>query len=296
MMKLLTEPRRVIILEGIEGAGKSTIAKELEDLGWGSVHFSYQPEGDRVSDWLSDIAQAAARSENGRVVVDRMNVSEGVYGKLIRGYSDLTDFDNWLLDGWLMARGGIIYYLGIRNHSLSRQRVQDKFGDLINLQSLQYTFIRELRNRNARLRYTISDALTETLNTYPPLPKIPDRGIGHTNPRFWFVRDSQGRRDADFRFGIPLPHNKDISLYHALRVLDMRWEDMYISDGDRQNLRERWENLRYPKTVAVGRKASDLLSDYGVSHCSIHHPSYRYRHHRYDILGYASQIRDAISN
>lgn len=84
---------KIFLLEGPDGAGKSTLADQLNLLA-GNVyvehlHFS-QPKGDDIwAEYGEPIAAACARinaiDENGWLIIDRLHISEKVYGPIFRG-------------------------------------------------------------------------------------------------------------------------------------------------------------------------------------------------------------------
>lgn len=84
---------KVFLLEGCDGAGKTTLAGHLDNMSGASyiehLHFS-QPKTDSVwIEYAGPIIAAAARisliDEDGWLIIDRAHISEMVYGPMFRG-------------------------------------------------------------------------------------------------------------------------------------------------------------------------------------------------------------------
>lgn len=88
----------IIIVEGIDRVGKTTLCKKIcEELGY----FYYKAEFDekqtwieRMADQIKDLARFDKMINQGiikGVVIDRLHLTEKVYGKLERGYDCKTN-------------------------------------------------------------------------------------------------------------------------------------------------------------------------------------------------------------
>jgi predicted ATPase len=97
----------VIVLEGCDGTGKTTLAAELADQhGYTVMH------GTRIEDpaGLAD-AYRTVLSQPGKLALDRSFVSELVYGPLRVGHSRLTGREAAELAFALCDRGGVLVHL-----------------------------------------------------------------------------------------------------------------------------------------------------------------------------------------
>jgi len=101
---------KIVILEGPDGAGKTTLATTL------AVRYQYNfkrcgppisglPEIERYT-CLIENADASSK----RIVFDRLHVGELVYGPIVRGHSQLTLQDLYSLDKQLYIAGGVVVY------------------------------------------------------------------------------------------------------------------------------------------------------------------------------------------
>jgi thymidylate kinase len=99
--------RDLIILDGCDGAGKTTLAAALAArYGHVAVHAGLTPEG---TDLLAKYRTVLARP--GPLVLDRSFISELVYGPLDRGYSRLTFRQAACLAATAAKRGGILVHV-----------------------------------------------------------------------------------------------------------------------------------------------------------------------------------------
>lgn len=95
-----------LIFEGADGTGKSTIAQALaRDTRWPLVHCG-PPERLAWEEWVH---QATTYGE-GPVIFDRLHVGSMVYGRTFRDSEDVTDFENWLVEGQLISRGALLVH------------------------------------------------------------------------------------------------------------------------------------------------------------------------------------------
>lgn len=84
---------KVFLLEGCDGAGKTTLAQQLDLLAGSSyvehLHFSQPKSDDAWAEYGEPIVAAAARvstiDEDGWLIIDRAHISEMIYGPIFRG-------------------------------------------------------------------------------------------------------------------------------------------------------------------------------------------------------------------
>lgn len=97
----------IVVLEGCDGTGKTTLATELAaHHGHVVVHAPRSPDGtDLVAKYRAILAAP------GPLVLDRSYISELVYGPLDHCGSRLSRADAEQLTGLVSARGGILVHL-----------------------------------------------------------------------------------------------------------------------------------------------------------------------------------------
>ena len=74
--------KELVILEGPDCAGKTTLAADYVDKGWMYIHGTYHPGMDVVKHHKDILDRALSTTEN--VVIDRLYLSEYVYGNVYR--------------------------------------------------------------------------------------------------------------------------------------------------------------------------------------------------------------------
>lgn len=95
----------IIVVEGADCAGKTTLARRLcVELHMDYVHVVSPKQGDDVFahhfDPIKDVVSPTA--------VDRLHVSDDVYGRVVRGAPGLTEAEFGYIDGFLLARRGLV--------------------------------------------------------------------------------------------------------------------------------------------------------------------------------------------
>lgn len=102
----------VIIIEGPDGAGKTTLARALQahwthTLDRGPIGYVHQ--GPYRGDPLPETIRRLERRENrGAVIADRLHLGEQVYGPVYRGRDKLGVAGRRMLERYLLARGAVV--------------------------------------------------------------------------------------------------------------------------------------------------------------------------------------------
>ena len=96
----------ILILEGVDGSGKTTLATKLmaAKLFDGYIHVSNPEPGEDVF-WHHFYP---ARSAGSGDIVDRLHWSDDVYGAVLRGGPGLTPQQFGFIDGFMASRGAVM--------------------------------------------------------------------------------------------------------------------------------------------------------------------------------------------
>lgn len=95
-----------LVVEGLDGTGKSTVADLLTVRGYQYSHAPYEPSGDTFDRYERQIQSMSAPA-----VLDRSFVSEYVYGRVRRGHTRLSLDSCLTLCEMLARRGVVVFYL-----------------------------------------------------------------------------------------------------------------------------------------------------------------------------------------
>jgi len=112
----------VIVLDGCDGTGKTTLAEELrEQHGYAVTHSGRTPDGTDLADRYRRLLAMP-----GRIVLDRSFISELVYGPLLHGRSRITQQAAVSLAQDAAQRGGTLVHLtGAPESIAARLRSRD---------------------------------------------------------------------------------------------------------------------------------------------------------------------------
>lgn len=95
----------VIIVEGPDGGGKTTLAKGLRERWNAAYHHQGPYKGDPLVETIRLLERPANR---GWVVCDRLHLGEQVYGPIFRQRDALGDAGRRMLERYLLARGSVV--------------------------------------------------------------------------------------------------------------------------------------------------------------------------------------------
>lgn len=113
----------MIIVEGIDGTGKTVLVSKLKELGFNTVFYDYDPITQDLISKYRNINLVSAKSG----VSDRSFISELTYGTILRGYSRLTLANYKSLLSFYASIGTNIVYLKADLETLLERRKDNPY-------------------------------------------------------------------------------------------------------------------------------------------------------------------------
>lgn len=106
----------MIIIEGIDGVGKTTISTSLEQVGFEIHHLQYDEKNEQGFMNL-------LRRDKGNLVLDRAFITEVVYGPVLRDYSRVDEKAlKRLINEYGKNKTKIVYLTALKEDLLYRRR------------------------------------------------------------------------------------------------------------------------------------------------------------------------------
>jgi thymidylate kinase len=112
----------MIIVEGIDGTGKTTLVNKLELQGFKKFHFDYDK---KTEDLYNKYLEVLNSNGVEKYVFDRSFISEAVYGPVFRAKSRLSGSQLVSLAKKYNERECILIYLKASKKNLLRRRLDD---------------------------------------------------------------------------------------------------------------------------------------------------------------------------
>lgn len=296
-----------IILEGCDGAGKSTLAKKLAECLPGATLEHRGPpkqhplvEYEAAVEWYRPGAGA-------HVIADRWHWGEPIYGSLYRGGSTLGIPGLRHVSMFLRSRGALTVFVDPPNDVI-HERLTVRGDDYVRPGDVD-TIIRDYRRLASTMRncehvthVTTGDAssvgLVLHLAAYhetaaAPLAPHPSY-VGPVQPGVLFVGERPATGGARPVHQAAFTPYAGTSGWYLLSALPDTWHgSVGFTNVFTDDVPALLRVLKWPIVVALGQTASGALRSRGVPHRTIPHPSYwkRFRHH--DKAGYQALICEA---
>jgi thymidylate kinase len=245
----------LIILEGVDGAGKSTFINELSSMLPDQTKILHRAQLKRhpMQEYVGDIASYHPGRDV--IICDRWHVGELVYGPLYRGASQLTGPQALFIEKWLQSRGALKLHMNT-DYETVKSRLADRGEDF-------------LQEHHVRLVYDFYEAYCEEnhwLKVYDFSPQtiisIAERYAKAALP----LRDFPAYVGPPMPSGLivappgmpvyPEPRNSTHALYAALHV-EGAGQELGIVPADHRT-KQLWESLHEPPTVVLGTETEYL--------------------------------------
>ena len=273
----------IVILEGPDGSGKTTLAKELQERFGLRYHHEGPPPANIPP--LYHYARVLEDYRGSDVVIDRFALGERIYGPIIRGKDGLGP-EGWKLIRRQIAAAGAIEvlclpdYLTVRENWSKRSATELlKKTELFNQSYRAYSdFVLDDRNyfvynyTDTTSHLTLMNMLEQIRQNVPPT--LPAGYVGDPYARFLFV----GERGSNPEAYVDLPFFATVGSSAFLNTAllaagylenEVAMVNAYSVTGTEPN-----KLLKFPKTIALGNVAALVCQAQGIEHTLIPHPQY----------------------
>jgi len=299
-----------IVLEGVDGAGKSTLARALSYRCNGEVRHFGAPKSHPLSEY--GLLVEGYRPNERNVICDRFHIGEMIYAELYRNGSLLGDAGYWWMQQLLRSRGALVVHV-TAPLPLIEARLERR-GE---------TFLRpeHVRRVHEEFAQRTADALTVTSPVdevdlaeilvlarvhewiVTPLTPFPHY-VGPILPRLLLVGDTPNQDNTKYPLHSTVfaPYPGSSGRYLIEQVVLPSTDpnaiglvNAYHHNDTPINLAGLWSALGQPEVVALGRKAEHLLSLLEVPHRAVPHPQYVRRFHYHEAGEYREDILAGLS-
>ncbi len=314
----------LILLEGCDRSGKSTLAEELADITGGEVIHRGKPECHPLEEYESFLEDYVPGSGQ-TLILDRWHVGERVWPGVFNRQSayDLPMFRH--TEMYLRSRGACLIYAA-RDDKRAWSAELKQFEEPIHGKSLTkalklydealaerypnewwYDFtVEKGRGRQQWLTDFLAFALREE-STAAKMYDVTREWVGNPQPQVMLVGEQVGLGPLLEKYPnaprVPFVPYKETSGHFMLNELGDEWRDVAIvnshrRDGTPESLEAMWERLGYPEIVALGKiafaRARDAFDDVAEV-LSIPHPQFVRRFKRAEGPGwYRDQLLQAL--
>lgn len=306
----------LIILEGPDGAGKTTLANSLrkliEEMDPGCLTHQWHrgpPTKHPLDEYLRPLNRYRPSTRN-HVIIDRWHWGESIYPKLRSRPSKLNFASNWAIEAYLQRLGALVILVDCSTGTY-RQTYEER-GELHLMDDLPQT--QHLFTQTAaqsQLPFVISSERQDA-----PLSMIIDVAAGvaanyrslnefttYCGPRwplilmFGDVRHNVEEGDVDPAF-VPFSATSGSHLLKSLYWLcrTNRREIGWANACDVDSPTDLWIKLGKPHVVALGRNAQRKLTEQGVPHGVAPHPQFARRFHHDKRIEYGTAVHRAALN
>lgn len=286
-----------IVLEGLDGSGKTTTAGVLESRGWTYAHTGPPGEG---GDFPALLTRWWYRRGETRMVWDRGHLGELYCGPVRRG-TTLTAAASACLDALLIDREAEIWWLDPPPDRLTSP------VPLMQRASERMHLMEACRASRVPVRRfpTATHAQAHAMEMAMPLsPDLVDpHGAGGRRPMWWVVGE-QASRAAVCNLPFTTPAGMDMLWPHLdprrIRVTNALGPDEHLADARRGKFSDAalellctsWRALREPRVLTLGGTAEAAVRAAGIPVTeTMRHPQYVRRFYHAEVPRWAEDFR-----
>ena len=302
----------VIVLDGPDGSGKTTLANLLVSKGFSLIHFGVPPVEARKNEnsifhfYLDPIYHHLMIPRSTvvpKLVLDRSHLAEPIYGNVMRDGTVMTHRVEMLLERYLEAVDAQIViclppYRTALNNWIKRKEMQ-YVKDAPEFRRIYQGYAKLLFNRKRNRNFVWFDYTRHKVDSFANSlmnvngDPLPYGVVGSQRPRFLFV----GERTSDENGQNPTidlpflsPNNCSGWLFDRMKEACFQEHEVaftnvfinrYFETGEeRQDVKalvERFKLTGLSTVIALGHTAAKVLNEQGIRYIPITHPQFAKR-------------------
>lgn len=297
----------LIILEGPDGAGKSTLAREIADLIGQHAEVEIRHAGPLTEHPLDayEVPLANYRPGTKHIICDRWHLGEAVYPQI---FNRPTLWDGAIAEHvnlFMQSRGACVILLDPKITEL-RLRYTVRGDDLVKKHQLEWIagIYRALPAHYVSRTYGANETpiprqivqLARNLHIAATALNQFETYVGPPNPHVLLLGDERATaarlKQPDLPAFAPYASTSGHYLLDHL-IIGSMWRVGIANACDVDDAAELWETLGRPRVVTLGNRAHECVARQGIPHGAVPHPQFVRRFYHKHGAEYASVIKNA---
>jgi hypothetical protein len=287
----------IIILEGPDGSGKTTLAHDLQQR----FNLAYHHEGPPppnvpILDHLGTVLDGY-RGKN--VVIDRFALGERVYGPIVRGHDSLGA-DGWKVIRRLMRAVGAMEVLCLPSYDTCYAAWSSGRAEMFNkVEHFKQFYAKYVELKGDQYIYDYSDpvqlehmiSICRSLQSLEGMLGLPANMVGSAVASYLFV----GERGANPQATHDLPFFSSVNssryLNDAIAAAGFNEGEIAFINAYKHDKTPNVIPRNFKTVVALGGHASAVCNQQHIRHRFVYHPQYWKRFHSPKVDEYVRMLR-----